>query len=106
MLPFPSPGDVSHPGLELESLAFPELAGRIFANVPPGHPMPPVGLAQLEAKNKGDWSIQVNLQSEMGAQRTWMNSWRPPSTLCPPQNSRLEFFCTLNISNNDMFSLT
>ena len=54
MLPFPSPGDVPHPGIELESLASPELAGRVFANVPPGDPMPPVGLAQLEAKNKGD----------------------------------------------------
>ena len=29
-LPFPSPGDLPNPGMELESLASPALAGRIF----------------------------------------------------------------------------
>ena len=40
--------------MESESLASSALAGGFFANVPPGHRMPPVGWAQLKAKNKGD----------------------------------------------------
>ena len=35
-LPFPSPGDLPDPGLELES---PELAGRFFTIEPPGKPL-------------------------------------------------------------------
>ena len=38
-LPFPFPGDLPDPGIEPESLAFPALAGRFFATVPPGKPV-------------------------------------------------------------------
>jgi len=34
-LPFPIPGDLSDPGIELMSLASPALAGRFFTTVPP-----------------------------------------------------------------------
>ena len=35
-LPFPSPGDLSDPGIEPGSPVSPELAGRFFTTVPPG----------------------------------------------------------------------
>ena len=38
-LPFPSPGDLSYPGIECVSLASPELAGKFFTTVPPGKPI-------------------------------------------------------------------
>ena len=34
-LPFPSPGDLSDPGIEPASLMSPALAGRFFTTVPP-----------------------------------------------------------------------
>ena len=37
-LPFPHPGDLSNPGIELVSLASPALAGGFFATAPPGKP--------------------------------------------------------------------
>ena len=37
-LPFPAPGDLSDPGIKVMSLAYPALAGRFFATVPPGKP--------------------------------------------------------------------
>ena len=37
-LPFPSPGDLSDPGIEPVSLAFPALAGGFFSTEPPGKP--------------------------------------------------------------------
>ena len=37
-LPFPAPGDLPDPGIELASLASPALAGRLFALAPPGKP--------------------------------------------------------------------
>ena len=36
VLTFPPPGDLSYPGTELASLAFPALPGRFFTSVPPG----------------------------------------------------------------------
>ena len=38
VLPFPSPGDLPHPGIEPESLGSPSLAGRFFTTSPPGSP--------------------------------------------------------------------
>ena len=37
-LPFPPPGDLSGPGMELSSLAFFALGGRFFITEPPGKP--------------------------------------------------------------------
>ena len=37
-LPFPSPGDLSDPGIEPESPVSPALAGRFFTTEPPGNP--------------------------------------------------------------------
>ena len=37
-LPFPSPGDLSDPGIKSVSLASRALAGRLFTNEPPGKP--------------------------------------------------------------------
>ena len=37
-LPFPPPTDLPDPGVELESLASPALAGRFFTTAPPGMP--------------------------------------------------------------------
>ena len=39
VLPFPSLGDLPDPGIEPESPASPELAGRFFATEPPGKPL-------------------------------------------------------------------
>ena len=36
-LPFPTPGDLSNPGIEPASLVSPALAGRVFTTVPPGN---------------------------------------------------------------------
>jgi len=38
-LPFPSPGDLPHPGIEPSSPAYPALVGRFFTIEPPGKPM-------------------------------------------------------------------
>ena len=35
-MPLPTPGDLSDPGVEPESLAFPALAGGFFTTAPPG----------------------------------------------------------------------
>ena len=37
-LPFPTPGDLPDPGIELMSLASSAMAGRFFTTVPPGNP--------------------------------------------------------------------
>ena len=37
-LPFPSPGDLPHPGIKLASLLSPALAGRFFTTAPPEKP--------------------------------------------------------------------
>ena len=37
-LPFPPPGDLSHPGVEPVSLLSPALSGRFFTAEPPGKP--------------------------------------------------------------------
>ena len=37
-LPFPTPGDLSNPGIGPASLASPALAGSLFTTVPPGKP--------------------------------------------------------------------
>ena len=37
-LPFPPPGDLPNPGIELESLVPPALAGKVFTTVPPRKP--------------------------------------------------------------------
>ena len=38
-LPFPSPGDLPHPGTELLSPVSPALASRFFTTEPPGRPI-------------------------------------------------------------------
>ena len=38
-LPFPTPGDLPHPGIEPVSLASPVLAGEFFITGPPGKPL-------------------------------------------------------------------
>ena len=38
-LPFPTPGDLSDPGIELMSLAYPSLTGGFFTTLPPGKPI-------------------------------------------------------------------
>ena len=38
-LPFPTPGDLPHPGTESKSLASPALVGRFFTTAPPGKPL-------------------------------------------------------------------
>ena len=47
-MPFPAPGDLSDPGIEIASLAYPALAGRFFTTVPPGKPK-----HSPSGKNKG-----------------------------------------------------
>ena len=37
--PFPPPGDLLDPGIELASFASPALAGRFFTTEPPGQPL-------------------------------------------------------------------
>ena len=37
--PFPSPGDLSEPGIELVLLVSPALAGEFFTTEPPGNPL-------------------------------------------------------------------
>ena len=37
-MPFPSPGDLPDPGIKLESLVSPALAGGFFTTKPPGKP--------------------------------------------------------------------
>ena len=44
-LPFPSPGDLSDPGIELES---PALAGRFFTTKPPGKPRSEGGISKFD----------------------------------------------------------
>ena len=36
-MPFPTPGDLPNPVIELKSLVFSALAGGFFTTVPPGH---------------------------------------------------------------------
>ena len=48
-LPFPSPGDLHNPGIELESLAFPALAGKFFTMVPLGKPHIEISQSQKRA---------------------------------------------------------
>ena len=38
-LPFPTPGDLPHPGIESKSLASPALVCRFFTTAPPGKPL-------------------------------------------------------------------
>ena len=40
-LPFPSPGDLPEPGIELSSLVSPALGGRFFTTRPPDFFFPP-----------------------------------------------------------------
>ena len=49
-LPFPTPGDFSHPEIELESLASPALAGGFFTPEPPGKPK--ATMPQLKQTNQ------------------------------------------------------
>ena len=39
-VPFPSPGDIPDPGIELASLTSPILAGGLFTTRPPQGPLP------------------------------------------------------------------
>ena len=43
-LPFPTPGDLPDPGIELASLVFPALVGWFFTAAPPGKPL--IGLTK------------------------------------------------------------
>ena len=51
-LPFPSPGDLPNPGMELTFLEFPALAGGFFTTKPSGRPLDSVASTYL-AGNEG-----------------------------------------------------
>ena len=51
-LPFPSPGDLPHPGIEPESLASLVLAGGFFATEPHGKPRSAVSVAYLRGTGR------------------------------------------------------
>ena len=53
-LPFPSPGDVPDPGMELES---PALAGRFFTPEPPGKPKCNTGMISFNTVRKKNITI-------------------------------------------------
>ena len=55
-LPFPSPRDLPHPGIESESLTSPASAGRFFTTAPPEKP--------IVAKNLPNVVKDENLQNE------------------------------------------
>ena len=48
-LPFPILGDLPNPGIKLESLVSPALAGGSFTTAPPGKPSAFLGAANLDA---------------------------------------------------------
>ena len=51
-LPFPTPGDLSDPGIKPGSLAFPALGGRFFTTAPPGKPRKMIVCSVNEEKTK------------------------------------------------------
>ena len=55
-LPFPSPRDLPHPGIESESLTSPASAGRFFTTAPPEKP--------IVAENLPNVVKDENLQNE------------------------------------------
>ena len=74
-MPFPSPEDLSHQGMEPESLVSPALAGRFFTTVPPGKPS-----VLIESKVKVKllsrvrlfataWTVAYNAPPSMGCSR-------------------------------------
>ena len=50
-LPFPSPGDLSDPGIEPAAPVSPALAGRFLTSVPPGKPLLPLYVTQNNFKH-------------------------------------------------------
>ena len=64
-LPFPTPGDLPNPGIELVSLAPPALASRFFTNVPPGKPLSSTYLqiGQKEKKKEKTYFLGILLPS-------------------------------------------
>jgi len=56
-LPFPSPGDLPHPGIELPS---PALASGFFTTEPPGKPNPPLSILN------NAWKRILDLFGQMG----------------------------------------
>ena len=85
-LPFPPPGELPHPEIELESPATPALAGRFFTTEPPGEPMKPLREDHLKVcwvmfslslkSQKGFASRPGNVRSSEGDRRAWANTWR------------------------------
>ena len=64
-LPFPTPGNLPHPGIKLVSLPSPALAGRFFTSVPPGKPRDFVIAVQNEcvfAERPGDGDLSSKAQ--------------------------------------------
>ena len=54
LLPFPTPGNLSNPGIKPASLESPALADRFLTNVPPGEPPTSVHLSSTEKTGKSE----------------------------------------------------
>ena len=78
-LPFPPPGELPHPEMELESTVTSALAGRFFTTEPPGKPMKPLKEDHLKVcwvmfslslkSQKGFASRSGNVRSSEGDRR-------------------------------------
>ena len=55
-MPFPPPGDLPNPGIDLVSLVTPALAGGFFTTVPPGKPLLS-RVWQLSRMETGIWAL-------------------------------------------------
>ena len=51
-LPFPSQGDLAHPGIEPVSLASPALAGRFFTTESPGKPQIHIAVYKIDKQQR------------------------------------------------------
>ena len=71
--PFPSPGDLPHPGIKPES---PALAGRFFTTEPPGKPSNPGVRAKLDQWQ--GWSHR-DQQTPRSAKSLWPEGAAPSS---------------------------
>ena len=60
-LPFPSPGDLTNPGIEHTSPVSPPLAGRFFTMVPPGKPH--LKESRMQKQNKTKNPILYHIQN-------------------------------------------
>ena len=78
-LPFPTPGDLADPGMELPSLVSPALAGSCFTTAPPGKRRPQVQPLRtgspLLLPGPGSLHPLGSLRGRPGAEASWLNKW-------------------------------